>query len=66
LVVSRIVAMELVLMLGERGFDQRLINASLASLDQEITSRLSNYSCSFSAELIDPEPGRSSWRDFCD
>jgi alkylation response protein AidB-like acyl-CoA dehydrogenase len=66
LVVSRIVAMELVLMLGERGFDQRLIHASLASLDQEITSRLSNYSCSFSAELIDPEPGRSSWRDFCD
>jgi alkylation response protein AidB-like acyl-CoA dehydrogenase len=65
LVVSRIVAMELVIMLGARGFDQRLINASLASLEQEIISRLSNYASNFNAEWIDPEMERSSWRNFC-
>jgi alkylation response protein AidB-like acyl-CoA dehydrogenase len=66
LVVSRIVAVELVIMLGARGFDEQLINASLASLEQDIASQLSNYSYNICTGLIEPEPGRSSWRDFCD
>ena len=43
-VISRVVAMDLVLKLGERGFSRELIDASLQNLQQEIATLLTNYS----------------------
>ena len=64
-VISRIIAMELVIKLGERGFDPQLIAASLATLQQEVTGLLSSYACDHRAGLIDPDKGHPSWRNFC-
>ncbi len=64
-VISRIIAMDLVIKLGERGFDQQLIDASIATLQQEITGLLSSYSCDHQVGLIDPDKGHPSWRNFC-
>ena len=65
-VISRIVAMDLVLKLGERGFSRELIDGSLENLQQEIATLLTNYSAKSSIELIDPDQGHPSWRSFCD
>ena len=65
-VLSRIVAMDLVLHLGERGFDKELIDGSLATLQQEISSQLTRYSCDNQTVLIEPDQGLPSWRNFCD
>ena len=64
-VISRIIAMEMVIKLGERGFDQQLVAASTATLQQEITGLLSSCTCNHEAGLIDPDRGRPSWRDCC-
>lgn len=64
-VISRIIAMEMVIKLGERGFDQQLIAASLATLQQEVTGLLSSCACDHQAGLIDPDKGHPSWRNFC-
>jgi len=65
-VISRVVAMDLVLKLGEKGFSRELIDGSLENLQQEIATLLTNYSTKNSTELIDPDQGRPSWRNFCD
>lgn len=65
-VVSRIVAMDLVLKLGEKGFDRGRISGSLANLQQEIATLLTNYSFENRTELIDPDQNHPSWRNFCD
>jgi len=65
-VISRVVAMDLVLKLGERGFSRELIDASLQNLQQEIATLLTNYSAKNNTELIDPDQGHPSWRSFCD
>ena len=64
-VVSRIIAMDLVIKLGERGFNPQLIDASISSLQQEVSGLLSSYACDHRAGLIDPYQGHPSWRDFC-
>lgn len=64
-VISRIITMELVIKLGERGFDPQLIAASLATLQQEVTGLLSRCACDHRAGLIDPDQGHPSWRNFC-
>ncbi len=64
-VISRIVAMDLVLKLGERGFNRELVDGSLEDLQQEIVTLLANYSVKNSTELIDPEQDHPSWRSFC-
>ncbi len=63
--VSRIVAMELVMKLAERGFDRQLIDASLVNLEQEVTILLAHYAFEIRSALIEPELGHPSWRDFC-
>lgn len=65
-VVSRIVAMDLVLHLGEGGFDRELVDGSLATLQQEISSQLTCYSCDNRTILIEPDQGLPSWRNFCE
>jgi len=64
-VISRIVALDLVLKLGEKGFDKGLIHGSLANLKQEIAILLTGYSFKNCTERIDPDQAYSSWRNFC-
>jgi alkylation response protein AidB-like acyl-CoA dehydrogenase len=64
LVISRIIAMELVINLGERGFDKSLIDACYANLEQDITGNLAKYSFGINTDLMDPDCTPSSWRDF--
>ena len=65
-VVSRIIAMDLVLKLGEKGFSQELIEGSLKNLQQEIAALLGSYSCENLTERIDPDGEHPSWRDYCE
>ncbi len=65
-VISRIVAMDLVLKLGEKGFSRELIDASLENLRQETSMLLTNYSSGNCSELVDADQGHPSWRSFCD
>ena len=65
LVISRIVAMDLVLKLGEKGFSSALIANSLANLQQEIAAQLTTCRFDNRTELVEPEQGHPSWRDFC-
>ncbi len=65
-VVSRIVAMELVLKLGDKGFNKALIDASLVNLQQEITAMLTNCTFDNRTELIESDQSHPSWRNFCD
>ena len=63
--VSRIIAMDLVVKFGERGFDNNLIDNSLANLQQEITALLAHCTFDNHTTLIDLEQKHPSWRDFC-
>jgi len=63
--VSRLIAMDLVLQSGERGLDRRLIENSLADLRQKVTTLLTRITADNRAALIDPEQRPPSWRDFC-
>jgi alkylation response protein AidB-like acyl-CoA dehydrogenase len=64
-VVSRIVAMDLVVKLGERGFSKEMIDGSLTDLRQDIATWLTNYSFAISTELVESEANHPSWQDFC-
>ena len=63
--VSRIIAMDMVLNFGERGFDKNLVDNSLANLQQEITALLAHCRFDNRTGLIDLEQKHPSWRDFC-
>lgn len=65
LLVSRIVIMELVIKLGEKGFSQELIRNSLSCQQQEIAVLLTSYSQEDRPELIEIEGQHPSWRDCC-
>jgi len=64
-VISRIVAMDLVLKLGEKGFSRELIDGSLANLQQEIAQF--SACCTFENRSVMVESGQDhpSWRGFC-
>jgi Acyl-CoA dehydrogenase, C-terminal domain len=64
-VVSRLVALELVLQLGERGFSRQLIDASCATLEQELAGLLAHYRVANLSELVELDGAHPSWRDFC-
>ncbi len=65
LLVSRIVVMDLVIKLGEKGFSKELISCCLTNLQQEIASLLTSYSSTNRTELIEADQGHPSWRDYC-
>ena len=64
-IVSRIVSMDLVLKLGEKGFDKEMINGSLVNLQQEISGLLTICAFDNHSALIDPDSEHPSWREFC-
>lgn len=63
-VISRIVVMEMVLKLGEKGFSNELIANSLTNLHQEISTMLSRYACYNRTGLIVLDQEFPSWREF--
>ncbi len=64
-VIGRIVVMDMVLDLGERGFSKELVANSLSNLQQEISTLLTSYTFETRIELIDPDQEHPSWRNFC-
>lgn len=64
--LSRVVVMEMVLKLGDKGFSKELIDNCLNNLYQEISSFLTSYSFDNRSELIDVEQRHPSWRDCLD
>ena len=64
-VISRIVAMDLVLKLGEKGFSRELIDGSLANLQQEIAQFLACCTFENRSVMVEPEQDHPSWRGFC-
>ncbi len=63
--ISRVVSMDLVLKLGEKGFDKELINASLVDLQQEIAGLLTTCAFDNPAVLVETDAEHPSWRLFC-
>jgi alkylation response protein AidB-like acyl-CoA dehydrogenase len=64
-VVSRIVAMDLVMKLGDKGFNRTLIDNSLANLQQEIAKLLTVCAFDNRSDLIEFDLEHPSWRDVC-
>ncbi len=64
-VVSRIVAINLVIRLGERGFDKKRIETSLVTLKHETTNLITGYANEFKASRIEPDQKHPSWQTFC-
>ena len=64
-VVSRIVAMDLVMKLGDKGFNRTLIDNSLANLQQEIARLLTVCTFDNCSDLIEFDLEHPSWRDVC-
>lgn len=64
-VVSRLVAMNLVVTLGERGFDKNRIETSLVTLEQEIASLLTGFNNELRLPRIEPDQEHPSWQTFC-
>lgn len=64
--LSRLIAMDLVLKLEERGFSRRLVNSSLENLQQEITTLLTHCRLENRTEQIDPDEEIPSWQAFCE
>lgn len=64
--VSRIVVMNLVLKLSDRGFSKELIENCLATLQQEISIMLAGYASATHSNLIAAEQGHPSWSDCLD
>lgn len=63
-IISRIIALNLVVKLGDKGFLKELINASLACLEDEITGRIANYSCPSSVFWVDLDQPYPSWQEY--
>jgi len=65
-VVSRVVAYDLVLQLGERGFQRELIDGCLATLQQELAGLLAHYRVANATVLVPLDLEHPSWRDCCE
>ena len=63
-VVSRIVAINLVTRLGERGFDQERLDTSLATLEQDISVRLAGYRQAHQTPRIEPQQEHPAWQKY--
>jgi len=63
-VISRIVAMDAVIRVSDRGFQPELIKGAISMLHQEITSLISTYSCSQSTTVVEEYEDNSFWLNF--
>ena len=60
-VISRVIAMEYVMELGNKGFRTDMITNALMMLKQEITSMVSSYSFSNTTQVITDYEENASW-----
>jgi alkylation response protein AidB-like acyl-CoA dehydrogenase len=63
-VISRIVAMDCVIRISDRGFRPELITGALSMLEQEITTLISTYSSKQNTVLVDGYEENSFWLNF--
>lgn len=63
-VLSRIISMEMVMNLGEKGFRQDLINNGIAMLHSEINSLMSHFKVPDSTQVVEDYNHNSSWLNF--
>ncbi len=59
--VSRIISMEMVIDLGEKGFRSDLIENSIASLKKEISALIGHFNFSDQAKLVEDYQENSTW-----
>lgn len=64
-VISRIVAINLVARLGERGFDKNRIETSLVTLEHETIALLTGFVNEFRTSPIEPDQEHPSWQTYC-
>jgi alkylation response protein AidB-like acyl-CoA dehydrogenase len=62
--LGRIVTMEMVLKLGDKGFRKDLISNSLAMLRHEVTGLLSTFRTNTNVRVVDEYEGDASWLAF--
>ncbi|MEX2585557.1 MAG: acyl-CoA dehydrogenase family protein [Balneolaceae bacterium] len=62
--ISRIVSLELVIRLGERGFNSDMINNSMKAIQNEVASLVASFSSSHEPEVLESYEDGSSWLDF--
>lgn len=63
-VLGRIVTMEMVIDLGNKGFNPELISNSINMIKQELNQLMSYYSCSNNTLVLADYTEDSHWRDF--
>lgn len=63
-VIGRIISMEMVMKLGEKGFRQDLINNSLTMLRKEITSLIGQFKVLDNTHVVEDYQQNSSWLSF--
>jgi alkylation response protein AidB-like acyl-CoA dehydrogenase len=63
-IVSRIVSSQMVINLGEHGFNKQLITNAVNTLEQEISSLMAGFSYSKTALVIEDYQENSLWRKF--
>ena len=63
-VIGRIVAMDCVIKLKDRGFRPDLITGAISMLQQEITTLLSSYTCSQNTLVVELYEEDSYWLNF--
>lgn len=64
--ISRIVVMNMVIKLGDKGFSRELVSNCLETLQQEISTLLASYTYNNRSELVESDQEHPSWRDFLD
>ncbi len=63
-ILGRIISMEFVANLGERGFHQKMVANCLSVFRQEVQGRLSAYRSSSNASVVEDYKEESSWLDY--
>lgn len=61
-VISRLVSMNMVINMGERGFRKELVTNALLTLQKEITEKLSAYRCPLVPLVVDGYQEHSTWQ----
>ena len=64
-IISRILMMDLVLQLSERGFSEELIDCTRVNLQQEIAAMLTRFSSTNQTKRLAPDQEYPCWRDYC-
>lgn len=62
--LGRIISLQFVLELGDRGFRRDLVEGAVAVLHQDVSGLLTTYQDAHSADVVDAYQGDSSWLDF--